>query len=146
MKFVNTKAVVALKDGMVYALPFIIIGSIFLILKSFPIPAVSTFFDNIGWSVFFNQAYQTTFAIISIWTAIGIAYVYAKNEKLEPLPVGLTSLSVFFLLQSSKWMLRLSAQWQRAAPALRMLLARRFTRAHNWHIKFHNCLMQFKHI
>lgn len=25
MKFVNTKAVVALKDGMVYALPFIII-------------------------------------------------------------------------------------------------------------------------
>lgn len=35
MKFVNTKAVVALKDGMVYALPFIIIGSIFLILKSF---------------------------------------------------------------------------------------------------------------
>ena len=34
MKFVNTKAVVALKDGMVYALPFIIIGSIFLILKS----------------------------------------------------------------------------------------------------------------
>ena len=27
MKFVNTKAVVALKDGMVYALPFIIIGS-----------------------------------------------------------------------------------------------------------------------
>ena len=52
MKFVNTKAVVALKDGMVYALPFIIIGSIFLILKSFPIPAVSTFFDNIGWSGF----------------------------------------------------------------------------------------------
>ena len=99
MKFVNTKAVVALKDGMDYALPFIIIGSIFLILKSFPIPAVSTFFDNIGWSVFFNQAYQTTFAIISIWTAVGIAYVYAKNEKLEPLPVGLTSLSVFFLLQ-----------------------------------------------
>ena len=25
MKFVNTKAIVALKDGMVYALPFIII-------------------------------------------------------------------------------------------------------------------------
>lgn len=73
MKFVNTKAVVALKDGMVYALPFIIIGSVFLILKSFPVPAVSTFFDNIGWSVFFNQAYQTTFAIISIWTAVGIA-------------------------------------------------------------------------
>ena len=29
MKFVNTKAIVALKDGMVYALPFIISGRSF---------------------------------------------------------------------------------------------------------------------
>lgn len=32
MKFVNTKAITALQNGMVYSLPFIIIGSIFLIL------------------------------------------------------------------------------------------------------------------
>ena len=100
MKFVNTKAIVALKDGMVYALPFIIIGSIFLILNSFPITAVQEWFKDIGWSVFFNQAYQTTFAIISIWTVIGIAYVYARNEKQEALPCGLTALSVFLLLQN----------------------------------------------
>ena len=31
MKFVNTKAITALQYGMVYSLPFIIIGSIFLI-------------------------------------------------------------------------------------------------------------------
>ena len=31
MKFVNTKAITALQNGMVYSLPFIIIGSIFLI-------------------------------------------------------------------------------------------------------------------
>lgn len=29
MKFVNTKAIVALQNGMIYSLPFIIIGSIF---------------------------------------------------------------------------------------------------------------------
>lgn len=56
MKFVNTKAIVALKDGMVYALPFIIIRSIFLILNSFPITAVQEWFKDIGWSVFFNDA------------------------------------------------------------------------------------------
>ena len=83
MKFVNTKAIVALKDGMVYALPFIIIGSIFLILNSFPIPAVQEWFKDIGWSVFFNQAYQTTFAIISIWTVIGIAYVRSEEHTSE---------------------------------------------------------------
>ena len=32
MKFVNTKAIVALQNGMIYTLPFIIVGSIFLIL------------------------------------------------------------------------------------------------------------------
>ena len=29
MKFVNTKAIVALQNGMIYTLPFIIVGSIF---------------------------------------------------------------------------------------------------------------------
>ena len=73
MKFVNTKAIVALKDGMVYALPFIIIGSIFLILNSFPMTAEQDWFKDIGWSVFFKQAYLTTLAINSIWTEIGNA-------------------------------------------------------------------------
>ena len=31
MKFVNTTAIVALQNGMIYTLPFIIVGSIFLI-------------------------------------------------------------------------------------------------------------------
>ncbi len=34
MKFVNTKAVKALQDGMIYSLPFIIVGSIFLIFAN----------------------------------------------------------------------------------------------------------------
>ena len=52
MKFVNTKAVKAMTDGMVAALPFIIIGSIFLIFANFPIPAVSNFIAKTGWKVF----------------------------------------------------------------------------------------------
>lgn len=100
MKFVTTKPIVALKDGMVYALPFIIIGSIFLILANFPVTVVSDFFAKTGWSTFFNQAYNTTFGLIAMWSAVGIAYVYVKNEKYEALPAGLTSLAVFLLLQS----------------------------------------------
>lgn len=37
MKFVNTKAIQALQNGMIYTLPFILIGSIFLILGNIPI-------------------------------------------------------------------------------------------------------------
>lgn len=99
LKFVNTKAVKALQDGMVYALPFIIIGSIFLILSNVPVPAIATALKNSGWSAFFTQAYTTTFGILSIWAAVGIAYVYVRNEGLEALPAGLTSLSAFLMLQ-----------------------------------------------
>lgn len=52
MKFVNTKGVKAMTDGMVSALPFIIIGSVFLIFANFPVPVVSHFFAKTGWSVF----------------------------------------------------------------------------------------------
>ncbi|KRN27801.1 PTS sugar transporter subunit IIC [Liquorilactobacillus mali] len=99
MKFVNTKPVTALKDGMVYALPFIIIGSIFLILSNIPIPSVASALKASGWSEFFNQAYTTSFGFISIWASVGIAYVYVRNEGYEALPAGLTSLSSFLLLQ-----------------------------------------------
>ena len=61
MKFVNTKAITALQNGMVYSLPFIIIGSIFLILGNIPIPAVSNAINASGWGAVFAQANNTTF-------------------------------------------------------------------------------------
>lgn len=36
MKFLNTKAVTAIKNGMMYILPAVIVGSIFLILGQLP--------------------------------------------------------------------------------------------------------------
>ncbi|MFT8727711.1 MAG: PTS transporter subunit EIIC [Liquorilactobacillus ghanensis] len=99
MKFVNTKPITALKDGMVYALPFIIIGSVFLILSNIPIPAVANALKASGWSAVFSQAYTASFGLISVWASIGIAYVYVRNEGYEPLPAGLTSLSAFLILQ-----------------------------------------------
>ncbi|CCI84846.1 PTS family lactose-N,N'-diacetylchitobiose-beta-glucoside (lac) porter component IIBC [Lactobacillus pasteurii DSM 23907 = CRBIP 24.76] len=100
MKFVNTKAIVALQNGMIYSLPFIIIGSIFLILSNIPIPAVSNAINASGWGAFFSQAYSTTFSLMGLWAAIGIAYIYVKNEGYEPLAPGLTSAAIFLMLQN----------------------------------------------
>ena len=100
MKFVNTKAIQALQNGMIYTLPFILIGSIFLILGNIPIPAVANAINASGWGAFFNQAYTTTFSIMAMWAAVGIAYIYVKNEGYEPLAPGLTSLAAFLMLQT----------------------------------------------
>ena len=100
MKFVNTKAIVALQNGMIYTLPFIIVGSIFLILSNIPIPAVANAINASGWGAIFNQAYTTTFNIMALWGSIGIAYIYVKNEGYEPLAGGLTACASFLMLQT----------------------------------------------
>lgn len=102
MKFVNTRAVNALKNGMLYAMPFIIVGSIFLILANLPIPSVATWLTNNGWAEIFSQAYAMSFGILAIWAAVGIGYTYVKDAGYGDvaLQAGLTSLSAFFIVQS----------------------------------------------
>jgi len=100
MKIVNTKPMNALKDGMVYSLPFIIIGSIFLILSNIPYTPLANAIANSGWSAIFSQAYTTSFGIMAMWSVVGIAYVYVRNEGYEALPAGLTALAVFLGLQT----------------------------------------------
>lgn len=100
MKLVNTKPMNALKDGMVYSLPFIIIGSIFLILSNIPYAPVADVITKSGWAAIFNQAYTTSFGIMAIWATVGIAYVYVRNEGYEALPAALTALAVFLGVQT----------------------------------------------
>lgn len=78
LAFVNTKAVQAIKDGMVYTMPLLIVGSIFLILANLPIKAAADALANAGITNIFNQAYGATFSISAIIAVVGISYTYAK--------------------------------------------------------------------
>ena len=44
VKVANQRHLAAIKDGMVITLPFIIAGSVFLILGNLPIPALAEFY------------------------------------------------------------------------------------------------------
>ena len=101
LAFVNTKAVQAIKDGMVYTMPLLIVGSIFLILANLPIKAAADALANAGITNIFNQAYGATFSISAIIAVVGISYTYAKLERQEPLSGAMIALAVFFLLQPS---------------------------------------------
>ncbi|MDM5145633.1 Lichenan permease IIC component [Lactococcus lactis] len=102
MKFVNTRAMTALKNGMLFAMPFIIVGSIFLILANIPIPPVAKWLSDNGWSAIFTQAFSVSFGILAIWAAVGIGYSYVKEAGFGDVALqgGLTSLSAFFIVQS----------------------------------------------
>lgn len=100
MKFVNTRPIRALKDGMLASLPFIMIGSVFLLLASFPVPAVANWMNATGLTRFWNQAYNASFGIVSVFAVIGIAFQWAKNEKVDPLPAGLTAFVGFLIIMN----------------------------------------------
>ncbi|QIK70382.1 PTS sugar transporter subunit IIC [Erysipelothrix sp. HDW6C] len=101
MKFVNTKAILALRNGMLYTMPLTILGSIFLILTNFPWQPVVDFLQSMNVVGPMNQAVGATFDIIAIVGVVGIAYEYVKNEGHAGLNAGVLALVSFLILQES---------------------------------------------
>ena len=104
MWFVNLKAIVALKDGILFTMPLIIVGSVLLLITQFPWTGFTDFMASVfgeGWTVPLSQAQNASFGIIAIVAAIGIAYTYVKNEGFEPLSAGVLSLVVFLIATPS---------------------------------------------
>ncbi|WP_430611257.1 PTS sugar transporter subunit IIC [Enterococcus sp. DIV0876] len=101
LKFVNTKAITALRNGMLYTMPFSIVGSIFLLLANFPVQSIADWVTNSGLGAYFNQAYGASFAIMAFFAVMGIAYSYVKAEGFEGLPAGMIGLVIFLLTMES---------------------------------------------
>lgn len=76
----------AIRDGVISALPFIIIGSFFLILAFPPLPQDSSL---LLWAEKHRFAilipYRLTMFIMSLYIAAGIGYRLAKSYQLDPL-------------------------------------------------------------
>ena len=101
MRFVNTKAMRALKDGIMYAMPMIIVGAFFMLVGNFPVPAFTEWLAEVGIAPVFSQLSDSTFGVIAMIAAVGIAYTYVKNEGHAGLPAGIIALCTFFILQPS---------------------------------------------
>ena len=98
MRFVNTKAVRAVKDGMMFSMPLIIVGAVYLLLFQLPIEAAANFVTSLGVVPYLSHGYTSTFAVTALITAIGVGYTWAKNDGWEPLSAGIISLAVFLIL------------------------------------------------
>ena len=98
MKFVNTRGVRAVKDGMMFTMPLIIVGAVYLLLFQLPIESAANFITSLGIVPFLSHGYTSTFQIIAMVCAIGVGYTWAKNEGWEPLSAGVISLAVFLIL------------------------------------------------
>ena len=95
---VNLRPLTALRNGMTYTIPIIIVGSLFFLFAHFPVDYIAQWIDKTGFSMYFTQVYQATFDVIAFWIVFAIAYAYAKEENIDRLPVGMTALSAYLLL------------------------------------------------
>lgn len=109
MKFIESRLVpclvkvgdnvilVAVRNGITLTLPFIISGSIFLIIANLPIPGWTEYLGQFGTAL--NAPVLVTFGIIGLISAMGISYNLAKHYKLDGLTCCAITVAVFLMAQ-----------------------------------------------
>lgn len=100
-RFASTTAINALKNGVIATLPLTMLGSIFLLVSSFPINGWNEIMSGIlgpEWKYPFTQVSSNTFDIIAMASAASIGYQYAKLKGVEPFACGLMALVNFLVL------------------------------------------------
>ncbi|MGF1739960.1 PTS sugar transporter subunit IIC [Vibrio profundum] len=96
--------IIAIRDGFISAMPFLIVGSIMLIVANPPFNADTT--STLGqlwvhiakahWGTI-TMPYFMTMGLMSVFVSIGAAYSLAKHYKLDGLTSAMLSLMAFLL-------------------------------------------------
>ncbi|WP_430536201.1 PTS sugar transporter subunit IIC [Listeria rocourtiae] len=88
----------AIRDGVVSSLPFIIVGSMFLIVAFPPVPESTALYQWAQAHAFeILIPYRMTMFIMSLYITFGIGYNLAKSYKLDPLSGGQIAVASFLL-------------------------------------------------
>jgi PTS system cellobiose-specific IIC component len=97
-RFSEQRHLRAIRDGVISALPFIIVGSFFLILAFPPLPkdwAISEWAAKNALQILLP--YRLTMYIMSLYIAFGVGYNLAKSYKLDPLSGAQVSVCALLL-------------------------------------------------
>ena len=81
MAFINLKGIQAIKDGMVYSMPLLIVGSVFLIITNFPVQAVVDVLEETGIKAVLEQANGATYNISAMIAVLGIYFLFPFLHK-----------------------------------------------------------------
>lgn len=97
IKIGNQRHLVAIRNGLTITIPFIIVGSIFLILGNLPIEGWEGIIGEFGVKMGF--VVNCTFGVIGLLSAIGIGYHLAKGYDIDPISGAVMALVAFLITQ-----------------------------------------------
>lgn len=104
LKVVNTKSMIAIKDGFILTMPVTLVGSLFLLVAEFPLPAWGDLMASIfggDWKEPFYQVSGSTFDVLAIVAVVAISYTYANNEKINGFNSAILSFVSFLIVTDS---------------------------------------------
>ena len=101
LQVVNSKPIVAIKEGFILTMPLTIIGSLFLLIAFFPIDGYPEFMSSVfgeDWMTPLFQVVGATFDILALVGTFGIAYTYVKYEGHAGANAGVLSIVSMLIL------------------------------------------------
>ena len=99
--FIRMRSVAALRDGFIMTTPFIIVGSVFLLLANLPIPGYAEFVTGIfgdSWLLSLNAVASATFGILAFIVLIAITHIFVSREGCDANMASLLALATFLIL------------------------------------------------
>jgi len=100
-KIGEQKHLQAIRDGILMTMPFLIVGSIFLVLGFLPIPGYADFMTRTfgdAWLTKLMYPVGVTFDLMAIVACLGISYRLCEKYKVDALSGSLISLVSFMLV------------------------------------------------
>ena len=86
----------AIRDAfIIFTLPLIIAGSLFLILANPPIPALQTFLKPYENAIL--VPFQLSFGLMALFLSFGVAYSLAQYRRTEPVQPGIVAMVLFLV-------------------------------------------------
>ena len=97
----ENKYVNGIRRAFIMMMPLLMIGSIFLMVTAFPLPAYQRGMASLlgeNWKDIFDIPVSATFNLIAVFVAFLVAQQLAKQFELDSIAVGLLSLASFLIL------------------------------------------------
>lgn len=89
------KFLIAIRDGITLAMPLIIIGSLLMVIASFPVPGWESWLGDIGVAGYLWKGVDSSFGLIGLVASFGIAYSLTNQYGVDGVSSGIVSLSTF---------------------------------------------------
>lgn len=100
-KLTANKWILSVYSGVSSTLPISVLGSIFTIMRSFPIESYITFINSVGIGSFLDYSITMTLGMISLYIVLLTSKAYAERNNVSAPNVMISSTISFFLITES---------------------------------------------